>query len=174
MDEKFLGDSYDLVKRFWAESLSSIAPIYADETFIPEEIRKDYIKITGIPIFDSSVVRPFALFLDPCTGIPSPKHAASKPKKEYASLTSIINVFEKHHPQFLICFDQSFSRGKDKNKELRMEEKRGALTAKELCSFYFSSHANFLFVSESAATANLIRKQLLGSGIPRWRLIPNE
>jgi hypothetical protein len=101
MRSEFLGDSYDLVKRFLAESLSSIAPIYADETFVPEEIREVYTKITGIPIFNSTAVRPFAIFLDPCTGVPSPKHTSRKPTQEHAPLAFIVDVFEKCHPEYL-------------------------------------------------------------------------
>lgn len=172
MRREFLGDSYDLVKRFWAESLSSIAPIYAYETFIPKEICEEYIQITRIQIFHSQVAHPFALLLDPCTGIPSPKKTRRKLSKEYVPIQFIVETFETYYPEILICFDQSFSHGEDK--ELSMEEKRNALTANGLCSFYYSSHANFLFVSKSAATASLVRKQLLGRGIPASRLKPDE
>jgi hypothetical protein len=172
MDQKFLGDSYDLVKRFWAENLSSIAPIYADGKFVPEEIREIYTKITGIPIFHPLVAHPFAIFLDPSTGIPSPNNAARKPTRKHAPLQYITEIFETYRPEFLICFDQSYSRGR--NKESCMEEKRDALTTKGLCAFYYTSHANFLLVSESAKITNSIRKQLLDLGIPAERLKPNE
>src|SRR5438552_17254728 len=33
--EKYLGDSYDLVKRFWCESLGPVAPLYAHPRFVP-------------------------------------------------------------------------------------------------------------------------------------------
>jgi hypothetical protein len=172
MDPRFLGDSYDLVKRFLAENLSSIAPIYAEGTFIPEEIREAFIRITKIPIFHPPVARPFAIFLDPCTGIPSPNHRSRKPTKENAPLPFIREVFEIYHPEFLICFDQSYSYSK--NKESCMKEKLNALTAVELCAFYYASHANFLFVAESAKIANSIKKQLMNAGIPGWRFNPNE
>jgi hypothetical protein len=168
MDQNFLGDSYDLVKRFWAENLSSIAPIYADERFVPEEIRKDYTQITRLPIFNSSVAHPFAIFLDPCTGIPSPKRGARKPTKKYAPLLFIIDVFEKFHPKFLICFDQSF--GFNENMESCMKEKLNVLTTNGLCGFYYTSHANFLFVGKSADVTNVLRQRLLDKGIPEWRL----
>ena len=172
MDQSFLGDSYDLVKRFLAENLSSIAPIYADEAFIPEEIREVYTKITRIPIFHPSVAHPFAIFLDPCTGIPSPNNAARKPTRQHAPLPFITEIFETYRPEFLICFDQSYSRGR--NKESCMEEKRNALTTKGLCAFYYSSHANFLFVYRSKRIIDSIKKQLLDLGIPGERIKPNE
>lgn len=42
MDERFLGDSYDLVKRFWAESLRPIGELYADIAFVPEKLREKF------------------------------------------------------------------------------------------------------------------------------------
>jgi hypothetical protein len=172
MDQKFLGESYDLVKRFWAENLSSIAPIYADEIFVPKEIHKAYTQVTGIPNFHASVAHPFAIFLDPCIGIPSPKNTARKPTKKHAPLPFIKDAFKNYHPEFLICFDQSYSR--NGNKESCMEEKLNALKVNGLCAFYYTSHANFLFVSESAEIASSIRKRLLDLGIPSERLKPNE
>jgi hypothetical protein len=172
MDQEFLGDSYDLVKRFWAENLSSIATIYADERFIPEEIRHAYTRMTRIPLFHKSIPHPFAIFLDPCTGIPRLKNRARRPTKKYAPLPFIIEVFEQHHPEFLVCFDQSFGRNDDK--EACMEEKRGELFSKGLHTFYFTSHANFLFVSESPEIISSIKKLLLELGIPHTRFKPNE
>ncbi len=172
MDQEFLGDSYDLVKRFWAENLSSIAPIYADERFVPKEIRDDYTRMTRIPIFHDSVPHPFAIFLDPCTGIPRITNAARKPTKKYAPLPFIIEVFEEHHPDFLICFDQGF--GFNDCKEVCMAEKMSTLISNGLCVFYYTSHANFLFVSESSEIIDSIKNQLLRLGIPTKRLRLHE
>lgn len=168
MHQDFLGDSYDLVKRFWAENLSSIAPIYTHDRFVPEEIRRDYAQITRLPIFNSSVVHPFAIFLDPCTGIPAPTRGARNPTMKRAPIPFIVDVFEKLHPRFLICFDQAF--GFNEDKESCMKEKMNMLTTNGLCAFYYTSHANFLFVAESAAVTNSLRKLLLNLGIPEWRL----
>ncbi len=55
-----------------------------------------------------------------------------------------------------------------------MRDKMNELTSRGLCTFYYTSHANFLFVAESAAIADSIRKQLLVKGIPGWRLKPTE
>ena len=55
-----------------------------------------------------------------------------------------------------------------------MEEKRTALTADGLFAFYYTSHANFLFVSESDSTISSIKERLLSLGIPVWRLKPTE
>jgi len=59
MRETYLGDSYDLVKRFWYESLKSIAPLYAHPRFVPPAIHSKYTAVTSISILD---VRPVGQF----------------------------------------------------------------------------------------------------------------
>ena len=164
MDEKFLGDSFDLVKRFFAQTLSSIATVYADGAFVPEEMRTAYSKVTGVPIFDDLAERPFALLLDPCTGI----RVEGKPTKNYVSPCDIARVFKRYHPQFLVCFDQSFSFAGQK--DFCMEVKMRKLTLEGLHVLYYASHANFLFAAESHEIIDSIRDQLLNAGIPAFRL----
>jgi histidinol-phosphate/aromatic aminotransferase/cobyric acid decarboxylase-like protein len=55
-----------------------------------------------------------------------------------------------------------------------MQEKMNELTSRGLCAFYYTSHANFLFVSESDSTTSSIKERLLSLGIPGWRLKPNQ
>jgi len=169
MDGNFLGDSYDLVKRFFAENLSSIAPIYADKRFIPDEIHEAYFQITRIPMFHESVEHPFAIILDPCTGIKLKCSSKASPTKAHVPLPYIREVFEKYRPDFLISFDQSFSR--NGKKEPLMYEKINVLNSNGISAFYFSSHANFLFASESMNTIRLIWQRLLKLGVPNGRLV---
>jgi len=75
MHEKYLGDSYDLVKRFWRENLKRVAPLYAHPRFVPVEIRARYTSLTSIPIFESRPRGQFGILLDPHTGIPLPGEA---------------------------------------------------------------------------------------------------
>jgi hypothetical protein len=172
MEREFLGDSYDLVKRFWVNSLSPIAPIFADETFVPKEIREEYTLITRIPVFNPSIEHPYAVFLDPCTGIPSPRNPTRNATRKYAPLPFLVNIFERYHPKFLICFDQSF--GFNEEKKDCMREKLNVLTSRGLFAFYYTSHANFLFVSESDSTIGSIKERLMSAGIPVKRLETNE
>ncbi len=53
MCDVYLGDSYDLVKRFWSESLRSVGPLYAYSRFVPADIRVQYTAVTSIPILDT-------------------------------------------------------------------------------------------------------------------------
>src|SRR5437867_2849648 len=84
MREKYLGDSYDLVKRFWAESLSPVGRLLAHPGFIPAEMRAQYTLITNIPMLDSLNSqnidsRGFGLLMDPDTGIPLPVENLESP-----------------------------------------------------------------------------------------------
>ncbi len=90
----------------------------------------------------------------------------------HAPLPYISGVYEKDHPAYLICFDQSFNRSKEK--EPLMREKIDALRSKGLSAFYFSSHANFLFISGSTDTIRSIEQRLLCLGLPSRRLIADR
>jgi len=77
--KKYLGDSYDLVKRVFGEVLCDVAPLYADPMFIPKEIHEEFTKVTGIPILPKSKERNVGILLDPTTGISlKPKMSATK------------------------------------------------------------------------------------------------
>ncbi len=85
MRELYLGDSYDLIKRFWSESLRSIAPLYAHPRFVPSGIRTQYAQVTGISVFDAPPLGPFGILLDPPTGIPLPSESANGATASHAS-----------------------------------------------------------------------------------------
>jgi hypothetical protein len=50
MQRKHLGDSYDLVKRFWADNLVSFGQLLAHPRFVPNEIRSEYKTLTGVSV----------------------------------------------------------------------------------------------------------------------------
>ena len=68
MKGKFLGDSYDAVKRLWQELLDGWAPLYAEQRFIPEDIQKPFSLITGIPILTDNHPESYSILNDPDTG----------------------------------------------------------------------------------------------------------
>ena len=53
MHQRYLGDSYDIVKRFWAESRRSIAHLYAHSKFVPSRMRAEYTLSTTIRVLDT-------------------------------------------------------------------------------------------------------------------------
>lgn len=58
MKREFLGDSYDMVKRFWADLLRHTAPLYADPRFYQDDdkskevgLQREFTRLTGIRIY---------------------------------------------------------------------------------------------------------------------------
>ena len=115
MLEKYLGDSYDLVKRFWREALGPIAPLYAHPKFVPADIQARFTTVTSIPIFDSRPNGPFGLLLDPHTGIPQDPSVRTNAK--HASLEFIVETDRELRPRYMVCFDQSSHRTPDLDKK---------------------------------------------------------
>jgi len=172
MDKKYLGDSYDLVKRFFAQELCSIARLYADPWFIPKDIQADFGRITGIKmsteVSDGST---FGLLLDPDTGILAPGRSGGDRGKKHISLRQIIGYFQSSpRPQYLVCFDQSHHRKKGNPPQQQRMCKMTFLSNNGLRSFYYKSHAPFLFVARDLETLRSIRKRLLSAGIPACKI----
>jgi hypothetical protein len=123
MHEQYLGDSYDLVKRFWCESLGPLAPLYAHPRFVPSPIRSHYTAVTKIPILDARPEGAFGLLLDPHTGVPVADGLSSSASVSHAPLSFIVELNQKLRPEYIICFDQSFHRKHKLTKEERREKK---------------------------------------------------
>ena len=170
MHRSFLGDSYDIVKRFWGERLAKIAPLIAHPRFVPREIRREFELIVGIPILhEGRTPSKFGLFLDPDTGIPLPTSVAQTATVTHAPISFIANELERLAPRCLICFDQSHDRHCGHSKPEQRQMKLGALRAKEIACMYYVSHAPFLFAARDELDLNAIRTGLVESGIPDWR-----
>ena len=188
MREEFLGDSYDIVKRFWASSLRPIAPLSAHPHFVPAEMRAAFKKTTSVPVLEldppvgkhgavakgAKIVYPegdFGLLLDPDTGIPlTADHATNR---VHCSVDFIASLFGAHaNLTYVICFDQSHDRNHALKGLRQMEKKRELITAAGLSSFFYKSHARFFFVTRDEATLAKIRKRLSTAGIPDVRFRP--
>lgn len=176
MKETYLGDSYDVVKRFWADILRPIAKLYVHPLFIPDPIRTRFSLLTGMPLYDGAseeLPKRFGIFLDPDTGIHLPSERIRWRSTKHASLEFIAELYEEIKPEYLICFDQSFKRAKVLNKREEMSVKCDALRNCGFASFYFDSHASFLFASQNAQTLVRIEEALVIAGIPSNRLYSN-
>ena len=168
MKARYLGDSYDLVKRYWAEKLREIAPLYAHPQFVPSDIRDDYKRVVGVEItgeFPAS----YGLLLDPDTGIPAPDNPQTNPTFSHAPLPYIVKLIAECKPEYVICYDQSYHRNHRLSKEQQRDEKRRYLRKHKLDSFYYVSHAPFLFLSSRKNVLGNIRKCLRFLGIPDHR-----
>ena len=60
VQEQYLGDSYDAVKRLWQELLAPLAPLFAKGDYIPKELRIDYTRLTGIPMLPDKPLGEFS------------------------------------------------------------------------------------------------------------------
>lgn len=171
MNRKYLGDSFDIVKRFWADRLTGIAPLFAHPRFVPDDIRAEFEKVVTIPVLDpSQAVNPFGLFLDPDTGIPLPTASTQKVTTAHAPVPFIAAELERLKPRYLICFDQSHDRSCGLAKPEQRQSKLAALRRLGISSFYYVSHAPFLFAAGDANNLERVRHRLVESGIPEWRL----
>lgn len=170
MQAKYLGDSYDIVKRFWAVSLGGIAHLYAHPKFISNEIWSSFTAVTTIPILKlvSPPTRPFGILLDPHTGIPFPSKSP-RLTPSHAPLLAIMQLMDALHPRYMICFDQSFHRAAGFTKNKQMQSKMDFLRVHGLPSFYYVSHASFLFITETPERLDMIRHHLAALGIPESR-----
>lgn len=171
MRGKYLGDSYDLVKRFWSTSLGAIAPLYAHPKFVPPQptqLRREYTAVTSIPILDTDKLpeEEYSLLFDPDTGIPLPDELVDKATPSHAPLPWIIRESEQLRPAFMICFDQSYHRRHHLGREGQREAKRDFLRKQGIASFYYISHAPFLFIAMNSTTLDKVRNHLITVGIP--------
>jgi len=169
MEDSYLGDSYDLVKRFWSENLRAIGPLFASSEFVPEGIRDSYSRLTGIPILEGVPASTFGLLLDPNTGVPLPGNQIVGATRDHASLPYIVKVLNDLGPIYLICFDQSYHRVHELSRKDQRESKMQFLAEQKMVSFYYVSHAPFLFVARSADVLARIRDTLVSRGIPENR-----
>lgn len=172
MHKKYLGDSFDIVKRFFAERLATVAPLLAHPRFVPTEIRPAFEKMTRMRVLGATEAptQPFGLFLDPHTGIPLPAAALRTATVSHAPLQFIADEFARLKPRYVICFDQSHDRGCDLPRSDQRKRKCTELRARNLNSFYYVSHAPFLFAAAERTVLDSLRARLVESGIPEWRL----
>ncbi len=166
MHERHLGDSYDILKKFWHDQLSRLAPVFAHPRFIPVDLVDRYSSLTGIPLLPKSVDQKYALLLDPHTGIPLPTAANQDVRLSHAPISFIRNLFDDNKLTFVICFDQASDRLNDAPVEDQRDQKREWLSNNGIHSFYYVSHAPFLFASPTRDVLISVRNQLVASGIP--------
>lgn len=175
MDEQYLGDSYDLGKRLFAQVLGPIGRLYAHGKFVPPEIHDRYTKVTTIPIPTATVPEGgFGILLDPDTGVRLPTEASKGETIRHVSLEFITKFNKDLHPEYIICFDQSHHRKHELSRGEQRERKREFLRTHGMPSFYYESHAPFLFTSQRQETLRSVLDQLISAGIPQCRFKPNE
>ncbi|MEK7811429.1 MAG: hypothetical protein AAB278_06400 [Pseudomonadota bacterium] len=168
MHPMWFGDSYDIVKRFFIEALTSLGyTVYVDPMLTEKWRSKDdeikYYQLLNAKPMDyvDSTKMPKALFLDPDTGV---KSGHSKHHVAFDVIAKNLDDFD-----ILISFDQSFSRGNDHLEQ--MQNKLAELKNMGCCGFFYDSHAKFLLASKDAKQLIKLEKNLINAGLPKRRLI---
>ncbi len=169
MHRDYLGDSYDAVKRMWQQIFEEWAPLYADPQFVPVDLWEDFTRMTRIPVMTEDLPSRFSLFNDPHTGIRLPRQTNQKEGLSHVTIETILRQLRIEGTQCVITFDQSHYRLSgfpiDKQHRVKMRE----LSKGGFFSFYYVSHAPFLFAFPSADLMEEARALLTHAGIPNGR-----
>jgi hypothetical protein len=166
MNSSFIGDSYDLVKRFFCFELRALGyKVVVDPMFTGEwkGRKRDFFSLVGATM-DATAPLPSArtaLFVDPDTGV---RHKGS-PK--HVSFDQLAQKVSRH--ALVFSFDQSFSR--QANPVEVMKGKLSALTDRSCHAMYYDSHARFLFVSKEEKLLRELRAHLVSLGLPTERFL---
>ena len=166
MNPAYLGDSYDLVKRFFCRELSLLGYSVTVDPMLTgtwNANERDFYRLIGAEPAnrEKPILKPAALFLDPDTGV-NPKGG-----KQHASFERLARECANY--SLVFAFDQSFSR-QAKAKDV-MLEKLSALQARGCHGMYYDSHARFVFVTKERSVLHELHLQLRSLGLPESRLL---
>jgi hypothetical protein len=170
MKRDYLGDSYDAVKRLWQQVLAEWAPLYAEPRFIPEDLRADFTRLTGIPMLHDAPPGPYSILNDPDTGIRLPDEHNQTQSRKHIALTTICEQLRLGAARSVITFDQSTYRLREHKPDRQRQTKMRYLAKTGLFAFYYVSHAPFLFTFPSEDARRQLWQSLLSFGIPGARL----
>jgi hypothetical protein len=166
MRADFLGDSYDIVKRFFCEALDSLGfTVYIDPmlTGAWSGQEESFFRFLGVRRLTTGerLHGMTALFFDPDTGV------NEKGGPAHVSYDQLVQEAESH--AIVFSFDQAFSRAGESGPKLQV--KLGALAARGCAALCYASHAHFLFVSRQQAHLGRLRTHLIELGLPPSRLV---
>jgi hypothetical protein len=170
MKRGYLGDSYDAVKRMWQEVLANWAPLYADPRFLPAHLREEFTRLTRIPMLNGQPPVLYSILNDPDTGIRLPNERNQSEGRTHITIETIIGQLRNSGVACVITFDQSDYRNSGLTREQQRQNKMHHLANEGFHSFYYVSHAPFLFVASNTEALRRVRSVLREAGIPKERL----
>ncbi len=159
MNSKHLGDSYDLVKRVLLDVLKGFGKWSVLHMPTNKLDIASYEKLLGAKV---SKTDKGDLFVDPDNGI-----ALKKKSPKHILIDTLIAEIESRPDSLILVFDQSFSRGKEKEGR---KKKQRRLRMAGIYSFYYGSHASFLVAGKNKKKVEQAQQRLLGLGIPQEKL----
>jgi hypothetical protein len=121
---------------------------------------------------------PFSILNDPDTGIRLPGEENPSEGRTHIAIDSIAGQL-RSGALCVITFDQSDYRNNDMKRDQQRRVKMQAHADKGFLSFYYVSHAPFLFATPDPHSLLQVKTILGNAGIPEWRLehiekVPNE
>ncbi len=149
--------------------LADWASIYVEPRFIPEEIRPAFEKLTRISMLTDQRPRSYSILNDPCTGIRLPSSANQSEGQKHISIETIIRQI-KIGAQCVVTFDQSIYRNIGLKPEEQRQAKMRRLAEAKCHSFYYVSHAPFLFAFPNKEALKRVEGILKAEGIPQNRI----
>ena len=165
MNPNYLGDSYDIVKRFFCDVARSLGyTVYVDPMYTGSWTRtasRSFLRFIGARELAPSVTGPAVLLIDPDKGIrerPGPAHTT------FSAIAARCDHFA-----LCVVFDQSFSRGPQARHDV--VRKLRSLRALGVRGVYFDSHARFLICGRKPAPVMRFQKALTKTGLPRERFV---
>ena len=170
MQRKYLGDSYDAVKRLWRDLLLNTAPLHADGRFIEANLRDDFTNLTGIPILADPYPKCYSILNDPDTGIRLPGEQNQAEGRTHIAITSILKQLQASAVLCVITFDQSYYRHSPLDQFQQRRAKMQNVEQGGSKAFFYVSHAPFLFAFRDSASLNQVRQILTNAGMPLARL----
>ena|ERR1035437_3079743 len=180
MKENYLGDSFDIVKKFLIQSLAPGAEWVAIPMF-SHEFKSDDIQafeeFLGVQVISKSVITKYNrigyltaldqyhyIFIDPDKGI----RLKPTDSVEHISGEELVKLCREIPTRLLLVYDQSFDRGKKRDEEI--EEKLSYFQKERIYRFMYKSHACFIVLSASEAVCQNAYDHLLNSGLPGRKL----
>ena len=164
-----LGDSYDAVKRTWQELLVNWAPLHAERRFVPDDLQKDFTKLTRIPMLPNHSPTSYSILNDPDTGIRLPGERNQSEGRKHIRMKKIAAQL-RNGSQCVVTFDQSTYRHSKLKRKEQLQAKMRWLANQGLHSFYYVSHAPFLFAFPDADALQRVYCILKNAGIPQNRI----
>jgi len=170
MKREFLGDTYDAVKRLWRDVLQDWAPLYFEPRFVPDDLREEFARLTGIPVLEDGTAGPHTILNDPDTGIRLPGTGNQAEGRTHITVPSVASQLRMQGVRCVITFDQSDYRGGHLDRRAQRQIKLGALREEGFDGFYYVSHAPFLFAAPDRSTCAAVWRLLTAAGLPVSRL----
>ncbi|MDO8373095.1 MAG: hypothetical protein Q7T39_14300 [Polaromonas sp.] len=165
MNPDYFGDSYDLVKRFFCNELSSLGyTVLIDPMFTGDwaGTEQQFFKLIGaVPVSSDAPNGRTALLVDPDTGV------HGKAGGRHVSIGELA-TFAKSH-EIVAAFDQSFSR--QATYPAALYTKLSELRDLGVYGMYYNSHARFVFAAVSEEPIAALYAHLVQLGLPSSRLV---